>query len=192
MSDPFLGQIMPFAGSFCPKDWAFCDGQLLPITQNQALYSLLGTAFGGDGVSTFGLPDLRGRVCLHAGARPGASTYHRGQVGGIEGVQLQTSQIPAHTHAAQVTGSVTTKLRCTPTGGDTDDPSGANLATTTTDNYSGNAASTDMAPTAIEMDGWPPAVSVGPAGGSGFHENRQPFQVVNWCICLNGLYPSRG
>jgi microcystin-dependent protein len=96
--EPFIGQIMMFGGSFAPRGWAFCEGQLLPISQNAALFSILGTTYGGDGRSTFALPDLRGRVAIHPGSGPGLSNYRLGEKGGVESVALNVNQIPAHSH----------------------------------------------------------------------------------------------
>ena len=103
MADPFIGQIVMFAGNFAPRGWALCDGQLLPIAQNQALFSILGATYGGDGGTSFALPDLRGRVPLHAGQGPGLNDYNLGQQGGVEQVTLNTSNLPAHSYTATTT-----------------------------------------------------------------------------------------
>ena len=104
MSEPFIGQIQPFAFNFAPRNWALCDGQLLPISQNTALFSLIGTTYGGDGRTTFGLPDLRGRVPIHQGHGPGLSSYVIGQTGGSATNTLTQAQMPSHTHTATPTG----------------------------------------------------------------------------------------
>ena len=105
MASPFIGQITLFAGNFAPRGWAFCNGQLLSIAQNTALFSILGTTYGGNGQTTFALPDLRGRVPVHAGQGPGLSNYDLGQQGGAESVTLTTAQMPAHTHPANANAS---------------------------------------------------------------------------------------
>src|SRR5882757_5801180 len=102
MSEPFIGEIKMFGGSFAPRNYAFCNGQLMSISQNSALFAILGTTYGGNGVQTFGLPDLRGRVPIHWGQGVGLSNYVQGQVGGVESVQLSSTQMPAHNHPAQV------------------------------------------------------------------------------------------
>ncbi len=105
MSEPFLGEIRMFAGNFAPDGWAMCNGQILPISQNTALFSLLGTFYGGNGTATFALPDLRGRVAIHLGQGPGLSPYNQGQIGGVENVTLLSSQMPVHNHLVNAVGS---------------------------------------------------------------------------------------
>jgi microcystin-dependent protein len=173
MSEPFIGQIVMFGGNFAPRNWALCDGQLLPISQNSALFSLLGTTYGGDGRTTFGLPDLRGRVAMHAGNGPGLSPRGLGQKGGSETQTLNVSQIPSHNHSAQCVGPA----------GNSNDAVGnvwADDAGVSSGTYSSGPPTATMSSAAI-----------GNAGGSGPHNNVQPFQCVNYIIALFGTFPSR-
>jgi len=170
--DPFLGQIQAFGFNFAPRGWALCNGQLLPIAQNTALFSLLGTTYGGDGRTTFNLPDLRGRVSLHYGSGPGLSTRPIGQKGGAESVTLNTSEIPSHSHTANAAAEAA----------DSGKPSGNALATP--DGVMIYRA--NQAPDATLHAG-----TVGNTGGSQSHENMGPYLVINWCISLQGIYPSR-
>jgi microcystin-dependent protein len=166
MAEPFLGQLLIFAGNFAPQGWAMCNGQLLSIQQNSALFSLLGTTYGGDGVTTFALPDLRGRVPLHFGGGPGLSNYVLGERAGNESVQLLTAQMPAHTHSQPATGAGETTNR--PNNAV---PAEGGIYGTTSDS-SALAATTS-------------------AGGNQSHENRQPYLVLNYIIALQGIFPSR-
>jgi len=173
MSEPFVGEIRMFAGNFAPRGWALCDGQLLAVSQNDALFSLLGTIYGGDGRTTFGLPDARGRVPVHAGSGPGLSPRPLGQKSGSESVTVTPGQLPIHTHPLQATsasGNSQTPVgkAISPTGGlvdayveDNDDPK-------------------NMAPQAISN-----------VGGSQSHANLQPFLCLNFIIALFGIFPSR-
>jgi len=187
-SDPFIAQIVMFGGTFAPRGWAFCEGQLLPISQNTALFSLLGTTYGGDGRTSFGLPDLRGRVPLHPGTGPGLSTYRLGQKGGAERVTLTTNQLPSHKHDA--TGVAT--LRGTPRAGNRAAPGfpggiGRSLAKVEGHNqYSTRPPTADMHPDSIQM-----TVAVGNTGGGQAVEIRQPYIALNYIIALVGIYPSR-
>ena len=181
MAEPFLGQIILFAGNFPPRGWAFCDGQLLPIAQNTALFSLLGTIYGGDGRTTFALPDLRGRAPIHAGHGPGLTNYSLGQRGGVENVVLSAQQLPAHGHIA------TTTTKAQSGGGDSASPKDAVWAqdgTVGAQPYSTSAPNSTMRSDAVE-------VSVQNTGGSQGHENRQPYLTINYIIALTGLFPSR-
>lgn len=171
MSDPYLGEIRMFGGNFAPVGWAMCQGQLLPISENDALYSLLGTTYGGDGVSTFGVPDLRGRAPLHQGTRPGQQTYVLGQLDGAENVTLGPNHLPSHTHS--VTGT-------TETG---NSPNVNNMVygqSTQIKVYTQGTASRYFAP-----------VTVSTVGGGQPHDNMQPYLVVNFIIALAGIYPSQ-
>jgi microcystin-dependent protein len=170
MSEPFIGEIKMFAGNFAPRNWAFCDGQLLAISQYDALFSLLGTTYGGDGRTTFGLPDLRGRLPIHMGSGPGLSTRPIGQKSGQETVSLTAAQVPAHTH----------QMMATEDAGETTDPSGQVLAQATDDIYSTASPDTSMASAAISA-----------SGGSQPHDNIQPFLCIHFIIALFGIYPSR-
>jgi len=173
MSEPFIGQVILFAGNFAPRGWAFCDGQLMSIAQNTALFSILGTTYGGDGQTTFALPDLRGRVPVHPGQGPGLSFYDLGQVGGSETNTLTVSQMPVHNHL--LGGSSQTA--------DQASPSGNVLATEPT-------GSTALYHTAAPDQTLNPA-SIGVSGGSQPVENIQPFSCLNFIIALEGIYPSR-
>lgn len=175
MSEIFLGQIMMSGFNFAPKNFAACNGQLLPVSQNQALFSLLGTQFGGDGRVTFGLPDMRGRTPLgyapsvDAGWQP--PPYVIGQAAGSETVTLTPAQIPGHTHA----------VNATTTAGSSRTPAGNLVAASAVVLY--GSAESGLVPLA--------AATVGPGGGNAPHENRQPYSTINFCIALNGILPSR-
>jgi microcystin-dependent protein len=166
MSSPFIGEIRMFAGNFAPAGWAFCNGALIPISENDALFTLIGTTYGGDGQNTFALPDLQSRIPIHVG--PG---FALGQSGGVESVTLTTSQIPAHSHVP--TCQTNTGNLLVPTAGVWAQPS------TGTD-YSDVAPSLTMDPAAI-----------GPAGGSQPHDNMVPVLVVNFILSLFGIFPSQ-
>lgn len=161
MTEPFLGEIRRVAFGFVPKGWAPCDGRLLAIAQNQALFSLLGTSYGGNGVTSFGLPDLRGRSPLYA-ANPG-------EVGGTESVTLSPNQLPPHTHIPRASSQAA----------DQKSPAGNYWADSTQNAY-GAGSGVPMAVTAIAN-----------TGGSQAHENMAPFLVVNYIIALQGVFPSR-
>lgn len=167
-----------FGGNFAPRGWAFCDGQLLPISQNTALFSILGTTFGGNGQTTFALPDLRGRVPLHPGQGPGLSPYQLGQSAGSESVTLQTGQMPAHTHPATVTVHASGRATA-------EDPSGAVPATTSQPAY--GAAPSE----GTNMNAGMATAQVAHAGGNQPHDNLQPYLAVSFIIALEGIYPSR-
>ncbi|BDU71959.1 phage tail protein [Mesoterricola silvestris] len=171
MSDPFLGEIRPVSFPYAPKNWALCNGQFLPINQNQALFSLLGTTYGGNGVTTFALPDLRGRVPMHLGP-----THTQGERGGEEFHPLTTAELPSHSHQVQVHRGAADSLA--PTGNYLADTGAAEPS------YAAGDPNVALHPN-----------SVGAAGGSGGaaqpHENRQPFLVLNFCMALAGVFPSR-
>jgi microcystin-dependent protein len=174
--DPFLGELALVPYNFAPLGWAFCDGTLLPIAQNTALFSLLGTQFGGNGTSTFALPDLRGRVPIHvggSGAGPGLSTYAIGQIGGVENVTLVVSQMPAHTHG----------LTASAANGNTDTPGPTTV-------LAKNAAGVPQFSTAAPGTSMAPN-SIGVAGSNLPHENRMPYLGLNWVIAMQGIFPSR-
>ncbi len=171
MSDPFIGEIRMFAGNFAPRSWAFCDGQLLAVSQNDALFSLLGTIYGGDGRTTFGLPDLRGRIPVHAGTGPGLTNRRLGGKSGTETVTVTTSQLPAHSHALQGSDQFA----------DTPNPASHALAkSTAADFYIHEAPSVNLSSSAVTT-----------TGGSQSHTNLMPFLCVNFIIALFGVYPSR-
>lgn len=168
---PFVGQIDIVPYNFAPVGWAMCQGQLLSIAQNTALFSLVGTTYGGDGESTFALPDFRGRMAIGQGGGPGLSPYVMGQSGGVEQVTLTLGQLPIHSHAAMASSAPSSALG----------PGGSEWATTTTYLYSSTA--TTLAP----MNN----TAIGAVGGGQPHENRPPFLVMNFIIALEGIYPSR-
>lgn len=166
--EPFLGQIIMFAGNFAPRGWAFCDGTLLSIAQNTALFSLLGTTYGGDGITTFALPDLRGRVALHPGQGPGLSDYALGAKGGSESTTLTTNNLPAHTHP----------LLATSTGQTDDSPAGNVLAQA--DIYGPGPGNVTLATSAVGATGEGQPVA-----------NLQPYTCITAIIAVEGVYPSR-
>jgi len=170
MSSPYIGEIRLVGFNFAPVNWAFCNGALIPISNNEALFQLIGATYGGDGQSSFGLPNLPGRIPLHQGKDMTGNTYIIGQLAGTETVTLVTSQIPAHTHPVLATSNPATKAT----------PVANNLpALTTQDIY--------IAPkTVVAM-----SAATSSAGGSVPHENVMPFQCVNYIICLFGIFPSQ-
>ena len=172
MAEPFVGEIRMFAGNFAPRGWAQCDGQLIAVSQNDALFSLLGTIYGGDGRTTFGLPDMRGRIPIHAGSGPGLSTRNLGSKAGEEKVTLNTNQLPSHTHTMQASQDAATQTS------PQNHVVGSNLPVTA---YFANPPTTaGMASEAISA-----------VGGSQSHTNLQPFLCINFIIALVGIYPSR-
>jgi len=178
--DPFLGQIALFPYNFAPTGWALCQGQLMPISQNTALFSLLGTQFGGDGRSNFALPDLRGRVPNGQGQAPGLSNYGMGEMLGAEGVGLTTATVPAHAHGfSAFTVAATTNA---PNGALPAQAHGAGRGGGFPVNiYTTPAATVNLA-----------AGQLAPVAGGGLlHNNLQPYLTLNWCIALRGVYPSR-
>ena len=178
MSEPFLGEIRMFCGNFSPRGWALCDGQLLPIAQNSALFSLLGTTYGGNGQTTFALPDLRGRAPIHAGQGPGLSPYNLGQNGGAENVTISASQMPPHQHA--VTPNCGNSVPQSPLNDPTNSfPTGTDPGTQGLGIYTSSAnAVMGSTPTSIAGGGQPVA-------------NIQPYLCVNFIIATEGIYPSR-
>ena len=172
MSNPYLAEIRMFGFNFPPKGWAMCNGQILAIAQNQALFALLGTTYGGNGVQTFGLPNLQGRVPLHWGTSS-SGTYALGQNAGTESVTLNINQVPTHLH--NVVGNSGTATANGPLG---------NVLAASTQNPYVNS------PPAASKVALNPGTLI-PYGGSQPHENRQPFNVVNFCIALQGVFPSR-
>ena len=176
MATPFIGQITLFAGTFAPRGYALCNGQLLAIQSNAALFSILGTTYGGNGTTNFALPDLRGRAPIHAGTGPGLSNYQLGQNGGQETVTLNSNQIPTHGHTATVNASAGAP--------NTVSPGGAVLAVSA----QGNAYATGS-PTLSAMSA--SAATVANAGGGQSHNNMQPYLALNFIIALTGIFPSR-
>jgi microcystin-dependent protein len=168
--DPLIGEIRMFAGNFAPRGWAFCDGQLLPINQNQALFSLLGTIYGGDGITTFGLPDLRGRFAMHAGNGPGLTPRSQGLKSGSEGHTLSAAQLPAHRHVVDIPSAEE---------GDTDSPAGNFL--------SGNGINGFKATSDDTLN----TFNSGNTGNSQAVDHMPPYTTVRFIIALVGIYPSR-
>jgi microcystin-dependent protein len=170
MSQPFVGEIRMFGGTFAPEGWMFCSGQLLAITEFDTLFNLIGTTYGGDGLQTFGLPNLQGRVPVHQGSN-GMSTHVIGELAGVESVTLNTNQIPSHSHGAQVS-----------TAPGAQPGPGGNLlaASAAVALYSANAPNTPLN-----------AGTVATAGGSQPHDNLQPFLCVSFIISLFGVFPSQ-
>lgn len=174
-ADPFLAEIIMFGANFAPRGWALCDGQLLPIAAYTSMFSLLGTTYGGDGVSTFALPDMRGRVPVHPGNGPGLSTYRLGDRGGAEFVTLNVTQMPGHSHI--------TAIRAASTSGNQTGPEGHVLANDPReDQYSDAAPNVSMSTSAVQVNN---------TGGGLPHENRPPYLCVNFIIAMSGIYPSR-
>jgi microcystin-dependent protein len=171
MADPFIGEIQIYAFDYAPKGWAFCNGQLQPIQQNQALFALLGTTYGGDGRITFALPNLQGRAPIHAGSGPGLSNYAQGETGGVPSVTLQTNQIPAHSHTLAVTAN-------TPGNQSTPLNNRLGVAPTGLGNVYGGS-------------GGAGGSGALPAQGGQSHNNLQPYLTLSFCIALQGLFPSR-
>jgi len=170
MSQPFVGEIRIFGGNFAPQGWAFCHGQAMSIAENDVLFAIIGTTYGGDGITTFNLPDLRGRLPMHQGGGPGLSTRVIGEQGGVESVTLTTQQIPAHTH--QPSASTGLGNQTSPAGG-VWAASGSGAA------YSTSAASVSMQAGLLDS-----------VGGSQPHENMMPSLVLNFIIALYGVYPN--
>lgn len=172
MSDPFLAEIRMFTGNFAPTGWAKCDGQLMPISQNTALFALLGNAYGGDAKSTFALPNLQGRAPMHTGTGPGLSERRLGEAAGAESVTLTSDQLPQHTHQEMASASAATATSM----------AGAVLAGVQEDAYAprGNGSITPMAANALAA-----------AGESQPHDNMQPYLTLMFIIALQGIFPQR-
>lgn len=170
MADPFVAEIRIFPFNFAPRGWAWCDGQLLPLSQNTALFSLLGTTYGGNGMSNFALPDLQGNAPMFHGQGPGLSLYDIGQVSGSSMVTLLESEIPTHRHT----------LRGTIEDAEGSDPNGQAMSKANTAVYSASASNTTMSPNALA-----------PAGGDQPHNNMMPYLTFYFCIALQGVFPPR-
>lgn len=164
MAQPYIGEIRMFAGNFAPSGWQFCEGQLLPISENETLFQLIGTTYGGDGESTFALPDLRGRIPIHQG-----NGFILAETGGAEEITLTVNQIPAHSHPALASNAPATAKS----------PAGALLAVAQGDVYTSSFTGTNMN-----------AQSIGPTGGSQPHTNFQPYLCVDFIISQFGIFPS--
>jgi microcystin-dependent protein len=171
MAQPYVGEIRMFAGNFPPNGWMFCEGQTLPISENEVLFQLIGTTYGGDGEETFNLPNLASRVPMHMGTGPDGTTYQIGEMAGTEQETLSVQQIPNHSHPLTASTSV----------GNVQPPANAVLAQSTVgDMYIQDTPDSNLA-----------ANAVSPAGGSQPHENTQPFLVINFIISLFGIFPSQ-
>ena len=173
-SEPLIGEIMMFGGTFCPRGWANLDGQLLPVNQNQALFSLLGTTYGGDGRTTFALPDLRGRMPLHVGQGAGLTNRRQGEKGGTETHTLTIAEMPQHQHP----------MNASKGGGTQASPTGNLLANQ-------SRKSRIYAPASPDPLTPMHATTVGASGGNWAHNNMQPFMGIRFCIALQGIYPTR-
>jgi microcystin-dependent protein len=169
VSQPFIGEIRMFGGNFAPAGWAFCDGALQPISQNDALFALIGTTYGGDGQTTFALPNLQSRIPLHSGQGPGLSNYTLAQTGGAETVTLTVQQVPAHSHAPAAATAATGS-----------DPAGSVPAGGSVKQFSSQPPDQPMN-----------AAQAGVAGGSQPHANMPPFLALNFIISLFGVFPSQ-
>ena len=171
MSEAFVGEIRMFAGNFAPRGWAYCDGQLLAVNQNDALFSLLGTIYGGDGRTTFGLPDLRGRIPIHQGTGPGLSPRRLGEKAGTETATVTPNQLPPHTHAFMASNNTA----------DAKDPTGrVTASSTSTAIYGGSGTLQPLS-----------SQGTGNTGGSQSHTNLMPTLCIHYIIALFGIYPSR-
>lgn len=173
MADPFVAEIRIFGFNFAPRGWAFCNGQLLPISQNTALFSLLGTTYGGDGKSTFALPDMQGNAPMHPGQGPGLSLHDLGEIGGTPNVTLLISEIPVHNHTLQAYNDIGEDRIPGPT---------ESMARST----GGNLFATPGTIVQMAFEGLPPV------GGSLPHNNMMPYLTLNFCIALQGVFPPRG
>lgn len=171
MTDPFVAEIQMFGFTFTPDGWAQCNGQVLPISQNTALFSLLGTTYGGNGSSTFALPDLQDRVPLHPGQGPGLSHYDLGQTGGSHAVTLVLAEVPAHTHQVSAAGGPGSRQAS---------PDAAVWGESEEEPWSSAAPGTAMSPMGTAI-----------AGGGQPHPNTMPSLVLNFCIALRGVFPQR-
>jgi microcystin-dependent protein len=171
MSNPFVAEIRIFPFNFAPKGWAFCDGQILPLSQNTALFSLLGTTYGGDGKSNFALPNMQGNAPMHPGQGPGLSLHDLGETGGSETVSLLESEIPSHSHTVMASQADATDQQA----GNELFAAGIGLAM-----YAGPAAVRNLSDNAVS-----------PAGGDQPHNNMQPYLTLNFCIALQGVFPPR-
>lgn len=172
MSEPFLAEVRIFAGNFAPRGWAFCDGQIISISQNTALFSLLGTTYGGNGQTTFGLPNLRGRAPMHPGQGPGLTQRSLGEQGGAFTETLTQAELPSHAHAMKYNKTVS---------GDSNSPAGKLFAKS-------------VVPIASVFSSSPPDTTIGSltaAGGSQPHNNMQPYLGVSYIIAMQGIYPQR-
>jgi microcystin-dependent protein len=180
-TEPFIGEIKIFGFDFAPRSYANCYGQLMPISQNTALFSLLGTQYGGNGQTTFGLPDLRGRMAIGQGSGPGLPSHSMGEMAGNTNVTLLTSNLPAHTHPAQ---GIIVNVPVANNNGDVSDPTGAFLAKGSSDIYSSVSTSNNYGPLTV-------AGQTGLTGSNTPVDITNPYLVINYSIALYGIFPSR-
>jgi microcystin-dependent protein len=205
MSDPFLGEIRMVGFNFAPAGWAMCSGSMLPISQNTALFALLGTTYGGNGVNTFALPDLQGRSPVGVGTGPGLSPIVAGEMAGTETVTLTSNQMPMHTHTAQsngnvsVSGSVAVPACSAPATGSSVQAPGPTTVlgeVSVTGHpgtlYTTTAPNTSLAPFTVQSTGTAPGITIGAAGGSQPFPIRNPYLGITCIIALQGIFPSRG
>jgi microcystin-dependent protein len=184
--NPFLAQIVMFGGNFAPRGWALCDGQTLPINSNQALFALLGTTYGGDGRTTFALPDLRGRSPISQGTGPGLSTIKLGQRGGKQEIGLTIQNLPNHFHNA---GTMKGSIMANEDDGQSNDPNGKNFGLIDPDDtliFNGTANTVSMAPNSVGISG-----NTGASGNQQPFNSRNPFLGINYIIAMQGSFPSR-
>jgi microcystin-dependent protein len=174
MADPFVAEIRIFPFNFAPKGWAWCDGQLMPLSQNTALFSLLGTTYGGDGKSNFALPDLQGRAPMHPGQGPGLSLHDLGETGGSETVSLLESELPSHTHSLRADAADPADVQA---------PSAAVVLARSSGGNAYQSSAAGLVSMAPEM--------LAPAGGDQPHNNLQPYLTFHFCIALQGVFPPR-
>ena len=187
MAQPYVGEIRMFAGHFAPAGWMFWEGQLLPISENETLFQLIGTTYGGDGQTTFALPDLRGRIPIGFGQGPSLQNRFVGETGGSEAITLTVQQIPPHSHAVD-TAALSASLKCKSGPGNQRTPVGnvhAIEAAGATMPYSSAAANATMTGVPVDISG------MAEAGGIVPHDNMQPYQALNYCISLFGVFPSQ-
>jgi microcystin-dependent protein len=180
MAQPYIGEIRMFAGNFPPNGWLFCDGQLLPISENDALFTLIGTMYGGDGESTFALPNLQSRIPIHFGTGPDGTTYTQAEASGVEAVTLTTQQIPIHNHSMFCVSDASGAPSSNPQSGV---PGVADIT-----QYNDLSVAPNNAPNAQLGT---PGFNSDPTGGSQPHENRMPFLCINFIISLFGLFPTQ-
>lgn len=172
MSDPFVAEIRIFPFNFAPKSWAFCNGQILPLSQNTALFSLLGTTYGGNGTSNFALPDLQGRAAMHPGEGPGLSLHDLGEAAGSETVTLLETEIPLHSHPFNLVGATAT-------------------STNPANSYFSNSPQTNASVYTPSISNLKSGSTLSTAGGDQPHNNLQPYLTLNFCIALQGVFPPR-
>ncbi|MEM8618040.1 MAG: tail fiber protein [Pseudomonadota bacterium] len=190
--EPFIGQIQAFGFNFAPRGWALCNGQLLAINSNTALFSLIGTFYGGDGRTTFALPDLRGRSPMHYGTGAGLSPRPIGQRAGVEGVTLSVAQIPPHSHSGEVAPGTTRPVTIAAYDGEgTEEDADGHVLASAPSIYSASTPDTSLnaAAASVDLAGTPVAGNL--TGGGLSHTNMPPYLVLNYCIALQGIYPSR-